>query len=189
MTIEKSKINNHIIDKITEIKTYCYSKYDLGNNWNIRVVFDYSKYRQTHYGGTIYENNVVVPYVNLTLHHVRHYEIKGFREYDSYSLDKVIGTIRTSDWKIYLNCVLAHELAHCVQWYLPNTKSLLKISKNKYKNMPKYEINHKLFFQHIYSDLRIKFVNNDLDEKDIGVEVKSNFGKKYEPIRTKMVIF
>ena len=188
MTLNKSEMNEHIIQTTKELSAHCKEKYDLGKNWNIHLTFDYSSYRKNQYGGTIIENNKVYPAINLALNDIQHYKIKGFREYHHYHDDKVIGNIRTTDWKIYLKCLIAHEISHCVQWYFPHSSSYLKINDYTYKNMPAYEVNHKQFFQTIYSDLRIKYVNHHLSPNDIGVVVNSNYGSKIEPIRSKIVI-
>lgn len=187
MSLDSEEINNYIISKIKEISLYCSEQYDLGD-WKIHLTLDYSHHRQYQYGGTITRKNIVYPYVNLSLYDLKHRKIKGFREYNHYYKNKIIGSIRTNDWKIYLTCLITHELSHCVQWYLPISSSNLKINDSVFKNMPTYESNHGSFFQSIYSNLRAKYVNNNLSISDIGVQINETYGKYYSPVKTIIII-
>jgi hypothetical protein len=188
MNPSKTEINNHIIKITKEIGDYCQEKYDLGDGWKIHITFNYSSHRKNQYGGTTSSKDEVHPFISLSLYDIHHYKVRGFREYSSFAKNKVIGAVRTDDWKIYLKCLIAHELSHCVQWYLPLSDSNLKINDKLFKGLPKYEGNHRQFFQAIYSDLRIKHVNPEIDPEDIGVPIWNSFSSRYEPLITKVVI-
>jgi hypothetical protein len=188
MNPSKTEINNYIIKTTKEISDYCREKYDLGDEWKIHITFNYSSYRKCHYGGTVCEKDEVHPFISLSLYDLHHYRVRAFREYSSFAKDKVIGTVRTNDWKVYLKCLLAHELSHCVQWFLPISESKLTISKDVFEGLPKYEGNHRQFFRAIYSDLRIKYVNPEVDPENIGVPIFVGFGSRYEPLITKTVV-
>ena len=186
MTLCKTQINDYVVDTTKELSNYCQAKYDLGVDWKVAVTLDYSPRRKNHYGGITTPNNKPQPFVSLALHGIQHYKVKAFKEYDMFAKDKTIGSIKTTSWKIYLKCLLVHEITHCVQWYLPSANSSLEKEPFVYEGLPDYEGNHKQFFQAIYSDLRIKFVNHLVTPDKIGVVVTENLGESYSPFITKI---
>lgn len=89
----------------------------------------------------------------------------NFKEYASFARDSKIGSIFNVSWKTWLTCLIAHEIAHVVQFH-PLTKFEACESFGWEGLDPRNSslIGHDIFWKKIYQDLRTKFVNGNLDE-------------------------
>lgn len=90
--------------------------------------------------------------ITMTNYVLRH-QLSRFREYDSIAKDPTIGTIRDAEPEIIYAAIVAHEVAHHVQYrYGPGVRWL----KNKYHKP------HGKGWQEIYRILRREVVNPHL---------------------------
>ena len=81
-------------------------------------------------------------------------------EYKHYRSDPVIGEMKSVSWTTALACLVAHEMAHAIQFF-PSTKEGAKAQLGLKGLDARNGIfaKHDYFFQRIYADLRSIFVN------------------------------
>lgn len=113
--------------------------------------------------------------IKLSTHYALRYEIKAYSEYASLNASPVIGGFQTNDWRLWLETLIAHEMAHVIQFALKmaafdarayGEDHPLVSGWNKatplFGSYGPYEAHHGDFFQGIYSAFRIKFINGQL---------------------------
>lgn len=91
--------------------------------------------------------------------------IAGMCEYASYARNPIIGGFETKDWRLWVDTVLAHELAHVIQygmWRMPMVKSTSEYVRN--------DKGHGHTFRTVYAILRQQFINHRVEGR-IGVRV------------------
>lgn len=115
-------------------------------------------------GGYIWDARLdkAVPYVHLKVGIV--FLTKRFREYGAYRSKPEIGTIRNSTRKTAILAMIAHEIAHTVQFAMR-----IEFGRDVYqacavRGLPEFEDDHGELFQEIYRRLRRKFVNKGRQE-------------------------
>jgi hypothetical protein len=84
-------------------------------------------------------------------HYIRD-EIIAYREYSSYNGHPVIGGFKTSNWRLSLDALISHEMAHVVDYGLKEENHRAG--------------GHGLVFQGIYGQFRQRFVNQQLTDQD-----------------------
>jgi hypothetical protein len=119
----------------------------LFNNFTLTVKLDWSKSRVTSRGG-IYKagpgiNIAMIPAFPITTPQVTYL----FHEYPSYHTDKEIGGFYAVDPYLKLKVIIAHEVAHAVQFYS------YKITGTRCQP-------HGPVFKNYYRMLRQRFINN-----------------------------
>ena len=105
---------------------------------------------------------------HIGIHDLYTFPVVGMYEYASYGNHPVIGGFQTNDWKLWLECVMAHEVAHLVQFYMGSQYRafLSRYYKTHRKGVPEfhslgsYSDGHGEFFRNIYSTFRKKFINH-----------------------------
>lgn len=78
----------------------------------------------------------------------------SFPEYASYAGDRHIGSLFNVTWQKATATLVAHELAHAIQWYVPNDvvcKVIGNIANDR---------GHGEYFRAIYRHLRLNLINN-----------------------------
>jgi hypothetical protein len=112
------------------------------------------------------------------------YPVIGMREYARFNDSRTHGSIRTSDWQLYVDTVLAHEIAHIVQFWLkrePNTlidlRSVEPGSNPFFGEFGFYEGAHGHFFQALYKVMREEFINPRVEMRDRGQRIDQEFDK------------
>ena len=105
--------------------------------------------------------------IKLGVFNLLNQTLLGFQEYSSYDNKSDIGGFKTSDWKIWIEAVIAHELSHVVQFMLAKVSHLHPLYEYKHKlsfqGLGYYEDGHGPFFQAIYRRLRCQFINHRID--------------------------
>lgn len=111
--------------------------------------------------------------IKLSSHDFTRYPMVAVTEYASFNADKIIGGFKTNDWRLGVDALVAHEMAHAIQF-------ALRISAFDYKavgqdhplitswrgatptfqGLGEYEGNHGDFFQAIYRKVREQFINH-----------------------------
>lgn len=154
-----------------------------GGLWELPDYKEYKRYKE------------IVPMILIVLDYL---EIMNqpFGEYQMYEDDPEIGRIPMCSWKKNAAALIAHELAHCIQYTIyraankKSDQSVNIINFNKAKlaanssawlNSPEPADGHTKFFQHIYREFRRKWVNkipNTLIElEDVTGKVKIYYGE------------
>lgn len=96
------------------------------------------------------------PFIQINVNNLLTLPVLGFIEYKSFHHDRTIGGFTTTDWRVWIDTVIAHELAHVVQFTLPKQKPS---PNSTYENLGKYEGSHGSFFRNIYGIMRRQFIN------------------------------
>lgn len=160
----------------SKMEAYIQAKYNVPN-FQLKVGVTFAERRKVSRGGT----RAGMPFINIVGKKYAEAAESGnltyFNEYAHIRNDPVIGQLLAVSWQKALSGLIAHEVAHAVQFY-PTTKSsamsLLGIEKTD-RNDKMLE-KHNWFWQRIYADLRTEFVNEksaDIDAMPIEVTPKT----------------
>jgi hypothetical protein len=117
--------------------------------------------------------------IKVSTYDLTRHELIGFKEYASFNHHPVIGGFQTNDWKLFVDVVVAHELAHIVQFHINrfgfqhpdadhNARHLT------IKGLGEVETNHGSFFRAVYRKFREKFINHRIEPGKFGA-VRKNF--------------
>lgn len=176
----KDTIVNFCKTTTETMTSYIREKYQVPK-FTMKLTLDFSQRRTTSWGG-IKKGS---PFINLVLKRYVAYtspecsDMKmSFDEYSNFNTDPVIGSI-SGTWQTCLTALIAHEVAHAVQ-YFSRLDSSIKLPFTVKKDS-KEEKGHGVLWKAIYSDLRIQFVNAGASS----VPVKQGEVKKFivvEPI-------
>jgi hypothetical protein len=102
------------------------------------------------------------PFVSLAVKRFEIARVAGtaidFLEYSNIKSDPVIGSLAGVSWTKAVDALVAHEIAHAVQYY-PGTKKNAMAAFGFNDSQSRSLKNHNIFWQKIYADLRTKFVN------------------------------
>lgn len=175
----EDQIANFVKNISSEMVSYLRTKYKTpGFNPKISVTF--GKNRTTSRGGFRKGR----PFIDIVgkrfVPSAQYQTLMNEREYPAFNNDKVIGALYNVTWMKALAGLVAHELAHAVQF-----DADIKVeAKHEFKvghldDYHTYMRGHNGFWKRIYADLRIKFVNSENyaynidDKKDVPVEVKA----------------
>lgn len=114
--------------------------------------------------------------LKLSIHDFIHYPHVAYPEYRSFGRNPVIGGFETTDWKLGLEALIAHEMSHIVQFALKisaldalatGMEHPLVVDWNGTKpvfaGLGEFEANHGSFFQAIYSRFRTRWINDRVD--------------------------
>ena len=181
----QQEIVKQMNDAIWVLTEYAKKTFGLPDDFKITVKHTFAVGVQVSRGGLHRVNGVVVPYAKFALNRFQ-YPVTGMEEYARFANDPVIGSVKTGCWKSYLRVLVAHEVAHVVQWYLAYFMSHHELIRWFGR-----ERGHGGLFQDIYRTLRL-FVNPTLqitevthtrDElskmRGIVIEHSEFVGKKY----------
>lgn len=128
--------------------------------FNPKLRYSFSPKRKVSWGGV---NDKGETYINLCLKTVANHEKYDiqFPEYKHIHKDTDIGSLR-GEWKQYVACLIAHEMAHVVQHYKFGKGAILTASiSGDYSEFPSRDFSsHGKLWQSIYRDLRCTFVND-----------------------------
>jgi hypothetical protein len=153
-------ITKFVKDQLEMMVEYAREKYH-APDLKVDPILSFAKGIKTSRGGHINNNT----YMKLAVwRYANAYElginINEF-EYKHYRNDPVIGELRGVHWTKGLSLLIAHELAHVIQ-FSPNTVTAAKVSVglDTLDNRNQILKGHDWFFQRIYADLRSQFVNS-----------------------------
>ena len=94
-------------------------------------------------------------------------QVKAFPEYATYNAWPEIGGFETADWRLAVDALVAHEVAHLAQYalkeagvnsplYVPSASGRVAF----FDGLGQYEGGHGYFFRQIYKRFRKQFVND-----------------------------
>ena len=148
-------LEQFINSQVAKIEQFVQHQYEL-DNFKIRVTLNTTK--KCSWGGV----QRGTPFIELTIQkYISAIESNSnidFIEYSSFSSDPQIGSVYDVSWQQAVSILIAHEVAHAVQYFNP-----LKVVKSKYAahNIKINEFrSHKKLWKLIYSDLRNYILNS-----------------------------
>lgn len=181
-TEAKATVTNFVHSEVAKMQQYAETKYGLkGFQVDVEVKFNtYKSWGGTHNGG--------IPFVQLGLQNiisaVQNDGTTDFPEYPSFAFDKVIGSLVDVHWTKVVSALIAHEIAHAIQYFGPlNAVDVLFASKSEVTRLDLR--GHKKLWKNIYKDLRIQFVNSSI--KNETPVVKPVVAVATKPVATKPV--
>ena len=111
--------------------------------------------------------------IKLSSHDFTRYPMVAVTEYASFNASKTIGGFQTNDWRLGVDALVAHEMAHAIQFALRISAFDYKAcgeehplishwrgAKPIFKGLGECEVDHGGFFQAIYSKVREQFINH-----------------------------
>jgi hypothetical protein len=160
-----TKMNNAVVGTPTQVITtlatrmindmvlYVESAFKVSFPLQVKLAFDAS--RKTSNGGI--SNKTLKPVISMALSKyilpcIKNSKRHTYIEYSSFAQDFVIGSF-VDTWQKGLAAILAHEIAHAIQFYLPTDKVFAVIGRVK------VDKTHGEYFRQIYAHLRRKFIN------------------------------
>ena len=106
--------------------------------------------------------------VKFQSYHYLRDELVAYTEYPTYNAWPEIGGFQTTDWILAVDTLIAHELAHVVQFALreAGSKHPLYVARPEYPTrlffdgLGQQESGHGYFFRQIYKRFRQRFINH-----------------------------
>lgn len=129
------------------------------SNWTPLVSISYDYRRQRSYGGVKpTRTGKYIPFMTLACFPLLENGTGEYNEYPSFASDREIGNLPVGcPREQCIWALVAHELAHCVQWSL--ICNLLKRKQVRYAHGGVTDRGHGALWREVYRDLRINFVN------------------------------
>jgi hypothetical protein len=144
-------------------------QFDLPDDWVPQIKLDFKDTTGRSFGGVDSMNR---PSMTLYLGVLQKYRPHGFPEYARYSKHKRIGNVASSDWRVYVTTLMAHEYSHVVQFSLNGRSNKLALaSPNAFQGLGNWSGDHGDFFKNIYVQFRDEFVNTLVDKEALGAPV------------------
>jgi hypothetical protein len=135
------------------LKLEAYVQHNMYSDFKLDTKLDWARNRTSSRGG-IYKNgpgiNIAMYSTAMLYHDPKH--VYRFYEYPSYDSDKTIGGFYARDTTLKLEAVIAHEVAHAIQFF-----EYKKLSTRCKPHGPKFKQHYKL--------LRQLFINDRLPEQ------------------------
>lgn len=160
---QQKKVREYTKNAILTMLKWAKEEYQLSNLiCDPKIIISFDKKRQYSYGGW----HLKRPYVNLALDKCVNFKREFNAEYDWFNKDAEIGGKWITTWKQYVRMIVAHEVAHCIEYsrvnlYDKNQKERL----NRIFGRDSITEDHSETFQKIYRVLRRKFVNKIWSKK------------------------
>lgn len=153
----EARVQNYTLAVSRLMTEFARKRFNLGDEWTPVVRPDFNPKRKRSWGG---RRNVggqgkrMVPFMSLVLaRYVGPNAETVFSEYKRFEKDPVIGTFEGANWQMALACLIAHEIAHCVQYTVHDTDIV--------KGLGGHKRGHGQFWQNIYTIFRKEFVNQN----------------------------
>lgn len=161
------------LDEMFAMQVWAKEHFDLDN---LPIKLTVSDAKRNYYGQASVKRDKQERFeafrIQISSHQALRYPVKAVSEYASFNKSKVIGGFETNDWRVWLRCLVAHEMSHVVQYALRFAAFEAKAfgrehsrvtnwdgSTPVFGKMGPYESHHGNFFQHIYADFRRHWIN------------------------------
>lgn len=161
------------LDEMFAMQVWAKDHFDLDN---LPIKLTVSDTRRNYYGQASVKRDKEERFqtflIQISSHQVLRYEVQAVSEYASFNKSKVIGGFETNDWRVWLRCLMAHEMSHVIQYALRFAAFEAKAFAREHSRvtgwngatpvfgkMGPYESHHGTFFQHIYADFRRHWIN------------------------------
>lgn len=160
MTVEPTEtiVHNYALEAARVMAEFARKRFNLGEDWVPYVRPDFNPRRRRSWGGVRCVGGVrspvgAVPFMSLALaRYLGNGAATDLQEYKSFAADPVIGTFEGRCWEAAVNCLVAHELAHAIQYTLRNPEVVQELGG--------FNKGHKSFWKNIYAILRQEYVND-----------------------------
>lgn len=150
-------VEQYVKTSIAKMEAYVQAKLS-APEFKLKATISFGERRCRSWGGIRGEK----PFVSLAVKRYEDARVAGaaidFLEYSNIKSDPVIGSLVGVSWTKAVDALIAHEIAHAVQ-YFPNTKKNAMAAFGFNDSQSRSLKNHNVFWQKIYADLRAKFVN------------------------------
>lgn len=142
-----------------KMEAYVQSQYNVPD-FKLKVIVSYGERRRISRGGT----RGGKPFINLVCKRFAAAAEAGVvmteTEYAHIRNDPVIGEMKDVPWETALAGLIAHEIAHAVQFFpLTKRSAMEKLGVKELDGRNSILEKHNWFWQRIYADLRTEFVN------------------------------
>lgn len=132
-----------------------YIQDNLYSDFTCEIKLDWDFKRRTSRGG-IYKNgpgiNIAMASAALIMHNPKY--VYRFYEYPSYDSNSIIGGFYAKDYLLKLQAIIAHEVAHAVQFF-------------EYKKLNVSCKPHGPIFKKYYSMFRNEFINKNIPKQSV----------------------
>lgn len=144
------------------------SELSLPSDWKPRVKISWSRGRSRSRGGRISSTHTYGHHGGISLVMHRYVPVSGdgggtFSEYKMFADDPTIGAFQSDDWRDAVKALVAHEVAHAIQYWIFAHKPGGRHRRIDYKTA------HGQGFRMIYALLRGELVNPSLRAKGIAI--------------------
>lgn len=155
MDATEAHVHNYALVVSRVMTEFCRRRFNLGEDWTPVVRCDFNPRRRRSWGGLRRvggRDNPCVPFMSLVLsRYVGGQAQTVYNEYKRFASDPVIGSFNATNWEMALAALIAHEIAHCVQFTVKDPEVL--------KELGEPTKGHGDFWRKIYAILRQEFVN------------------------------
>lgn len=130
------------------------------NTWTPNISVSFSERRRRSYGGVKYykKDREYKPWMSLAAIYFLENNSDCFHEYSEFADDREIGNLPVgASREQCIWALVAHELAHCVQWSL--ITKVFSRSSIKYAHGDDDDRGHGALWKEVYRDLRVNFIN------------------------------
>lgn len=161
MIAAQETITQFVKDQVEEMVKHARVKYN-SPDFNVHIKLSFAGGVHTSRGGLKYSSG---PFIKLACHRYiapcENPEILiDENEYSHYRTDPVIGEMKNVHWTQALALLVAHEVAHAIQFHYGTKEAAAE--QFGIKNLDRRNViflKHDWFYQRIYADLRSNFVN------------------------------
>lgn len=155
----RATVNTFALAVAAKMETYVQTQYNVPD-FKLKVILSYGERRRISRGGS----RGGKPYINIVCKRFAASldagELTDFHEYNHISNDPVIGNLKGVSWETALTALIAHEVAHAVQFFpLTKRSAMDMLGVDSLDGRNSILEKHNWFWQRIYADLRTKFVN------------------------------
>lgn len=105
-------------------------------------------------------DNAIKPHIQIGVQEMMRTPVLAFAEYRSFNNYFEVGGFKTDDWRLWLDGVVAHEMAHAIQFALMRKLGANRFNRVYVPNVGYTESGHGNFFLWIYKQVRNRFVND-----------------------------
>ena len=155
MLSTEDSVHNFALVTSRVMTEYCRERFKLPADWAPVVRCDFNPKRKRSWGGLRQvggRGRPRVPFMSLVLsRYVGPAGMTTFSEYKRFASDPVIGDFEGTAWENALTCLIAHEIAHCVQYTVSDADVMKELGPRRG--------GHGQFWRNIYAILREHFVN------------------------------
>lgn len=154
-TVPKDHIQNYVFGVSKIMVDFSQKTFNLSKDFTLMIRCDFGENRFQARGGNKYfpKMKEYFPFISLSLFRFTNPRCTRFVEYESFAKDPTIGTFCGNSWEKALNALLAHEIAHAIQYSIKDNEIIEMLGG--------YSIGHGVFWKNIYTLLRVNFVNNN----------------------------
>jgi hypothetical protein len=165
----QATVDNYARALASKMEAYVQKRYNVPD-FKLKVIISFGERRKVSRGGT----KGGLPFINIVgkryAEALESNKMTYLNEYAHIRNDPVIGQILNTTWQTALAGIVAHEVAHAVQFFPTTKESAMGVyGVENLNSNDKALAKHNWFWQRIYADLRTEFVNteNSIEETPV----------------------